>query len=63
MTGETAFVARHGVRDVDAGRSLTRMRIEQLVDRRQDLVHRSILMQLLLNGDGRWPLRGDPAAR
>ena len=37
-----------------------RMRIEQLVDRLRDLVRRSILMRLLLNSDGRWPLRGDP---
>jgi hypothetical protein len=37
-----------------------RMRIEELVDRLRDLVRRSILMRLLLNGDGRWPLRGDP---
>lgn len=34
------------------------MRIEQLVDRLRDLVR--ILMRLLLNGDGRWPLCGDP---
>jgi hypothetical protein len=39
-----------------------RMRIEQLVDRPRDLVRRSILMRLLLNSDGRWPLRGDPPA-
>src|SRR5262249_3662516 len=32
----------------------------QLVDRLRDLVRRSILMRLLLNSDGRWPLRGDP---
>jgi hypothetical protein len=37
-----------------------RMRIEQLVDRLRDLVRRSILMRLLLNREGRWPLRGDP---
>jgi hypothetical protein len=37
-----------------------RMRIEQLVDRLRDLVRHSILMRLLLNSDGRWPLRGDP---
>ena len=37
-----------------------RMRIEQLVDRLRDLVRRSILMRLLLNSEGRWPLRGDP---
>lgn len=37
-----------------------RMRIEQLVDRLRDLVRRSILMRLLLNADGWWPLRGDP---
>jgi Apea-like HEPN len=39
---------------------MPRMRIEQLVDRLRDLVRRSILMRLLLNSDGRWPLRGDP---
>lgn len=37
-----------------------RMRIEQMVDRLRDLARRSILMRLLLNGDGRWPLRADP---
>jgi hypothetical protein len=37
-----------------------RMRIEQLVDRLRDLARRSILMRLLLNGDDRWPLRGNP---
>lgn len=37
-----------------------RMRIEHLVDRLRDLVRRSILMRLLLNNDGRWPLRGNP---
>ena len=40
----------------------TAMRIEQLVDRLRDLVRRSILMRLLLNSEGRWPLRGDPQA-
>jgi hypothetical protein len=37
-----------------------RMRNEQLIDRLRDLVRRSILMRLLLNSDGRWPLRADP---
>jgi hypothetical protein len=37
-----------------------RMRIEFAVDRLRDLVRRSILVRLLLNSDGRWPLRGDP---
>jgi hypothetical protein len=37
-----------------------RMRIEQMVDRLRDLVRRAILMRLLLNSEGRWPLRGDP---
>jgi hypothetical protein len=37
-----------------------RMRVELAVDRLRDLVRRSILMRLLLNSDGRWPLRGDP---
>jgi hypothetical protein len=36
------------------------MRNEQLIDRLRDLVRRSILMRLLLNSDGRWPLRADP---
>ena len=37
-----------------------RMRNERLIDRLRDLVRRSILMRLLLNNDGRWPLRADP---
>jgi Apea-like HEPN len=37
-----------------------RMRNEQLIDRLRDLVRRSILMWLLLNNDGRWPLCADP---
>lgn len=37
-----------------------RMRIELAVDRLRDLVRRSILVRLVLNSEGRWPLRGDP---
>jgi len=37
-----------------------RMRIEFVVDRLRDLVRRSILARLVLNTEGRWPLRGDP---
>jgi hypothetical protein len=33
---------------------------EQLIDRLRDPARRSILMRLLLNSDGRWPLRADP---
>jgi hypothetical protein len=36
------------------------MRNERLIDRLRDLVRRAILMRLLLNSDGRWPLRADP---
>jgi Apea-like HEPN len=42
------------------GDGTPRMRNEQLIDRLRDLVRRSILMRLLLNSDGRWPLRADP---
>ena len=44
---------------VSQGRSPA-MRVELAVDRLRDLVRRSILVRLLLNRDGRWPLRGDP---
>ena len=44
---------------VSADRS-PRMRVELVVDRLRDLVRRSILARLVLNRDGRWPLRGDP---
>lgn len=44
---------------VPQGRS-PRMRIELAVDRLRDLVRRSILVRLVLNSEGRWPLRGDP---
>jgi hypothetical protein len=37
-----------------------RMRIELVVDRLRDLVRRSILTRLVLNDDGRWPLRDPP---
>ena len=37
-----------------------RMRIEFVVDRLRDLVRRSILARLVLNTEGRWPLRGNP---
>lgn len=37
-----------------------RMRTELAVDRLRDLVRRSILVRLLFNSEGRWPLRADP---
>ena len=43
-----------------AGDCTPRMRNERLIDHLRDLVRRSILMRLLLNSDGRWPLRADP---
>ena len=43
-----------------AGDCTPRMRNERLIDRLRDLVRRAILMRLLLNSDGRWPLRADP---
>lgn len=43
-----------------AGDCTPRTRNEQLIDRPRDLVRRSILMRLLLNSDGRWPLCADP---
>jgi len=47
------------VSSVPEGRS-PRTRIELAVDRLRDLVRGSILLRLLLNGDGRWSLRGGP---